>query len=103
LAADDQPGVNLLGDLIDRLGHRLVGLGDSRDGVVAARPSSRGALLGDSLSEFGFLLIDLALVGYGDDKRTRSGQLHRRGRPHGQHDGVGSGLDPFDRGAQSRP
>jgi hypothetical protein len=103
LAADDQPGVDLVGDVSDRLGHRLVRFGDSRDRVVAARPSSRGALLGDPLSEFGFLFIDLALVRYGDHKRARSGQLHRCGCPHGQHHGIAGRLDPFDCGSQSSP
>ena len=35
LPADNQSGVNLLGDLIDRLGHRFVGLRDSCGRVVA--------------------------------------------------------------------
>ena len=46
LPTDNQPGVNLLGDLIDRLGHRFVGLGDSRGRVVAAPAGTRGALFG---------------------------------------------------------
>ena len=74
LATDDQSGVDVLGDLIDRLGHRFVRLGDSCDGVVAALPSSRRAFLGDLLSGGSFLLIDLALVRNGDDERACSGQ-----------------------------
>ena len=33
LTADNQSGVDLLGDLIDRLDHRFVGLRDSRGGT----------------------------------------------------------------------
>ena len=47
LAADNQSGVNLLGDLIDRLGHRFVGLRDSCGRVVAAPAGTRGGLFGD--------------------------------------------------------
>ena len=43
LPADNQSGVNLLGDLIDRLGHRFVGLRDSCGRVVAALAGTRGA------------------------------------------------------------
>src|SRR5205807_9425647 len=46
LAADNQSGVNLLGDLIDRPGHRFVGLRDSCGRVVAAFPGTRAALFG---------------------------------------------------------
>jgi hypothetical protein len=44
LAADNQSGVNLLGDLIDRLGHRFVGSRDSCGRVVPALAGTRGAL-----------------------------------------------------------
>src|SRR6185312_10770992 len=47
LAADNQSGVNLLGDLIDRLGHRFAGLRDSGERVVAALAGTRGALFRD--------------------------------------------------------
>ena len=47
LAADNQSGVNLLGDLIDRPGHRSVGLRDSCRGVVATLAGTRGALICD--------------------------------------------------------
>jgi hypothetical protein len=43
LAADNQSGVNPPGDLIDPLGHRFVGLRDSRGRVVAALAGTRGA------------------------------------------------------------
>ena len=42
LAADNQSGVNLLGDLIDRLGHRFVGLRDSCGRVIATLARTRG-------------------------------------------------------------
>jgi hypothetical protein len=47
LAADNQSGVNLLGYLIDRPGHRFVGLCDSCGGVVAAFAGTSGALFCD--------------------------------------------------------
>ena len=97
LAADNQSGVNLLGDLIDRLGHRLVGLRDSSGRVVAAPAATRGALLGDCSRGRRLLLVDLALVGYGDWERAGSGQPHRRRHPYNQYHGIG-GLDQFGRG-----
>ena len=102
LAADNQSGVDLLGDLIDRLGHRLVGLRDSCGRVVAALAGTRGALLGDLSRGSRFLLVDLAFVRYGDDERAGSGQLHRCRRPHNQYHGIG-GLDQLDCGSQRRP
>jgi hypothetical protein len=44
LAADNQSGVNLLGDLIDRPGPRFVGLRDSCGRVVAAPATDAGAV-----------------------------------------------------------
>src|ERR1700684_2724227 len=73
LAADNQSGVNLLGDLIDRLRHRFVGLRDSGGGAVAAAAGTRGALLGDLSRDRRLLLVDLTFVRYGDHERTGSG------------------------------
>jgi hypothetical protein len=101
LAADNQSGVNLLGDLIDRPGHRFVGLRDSCGGVVAALAGTRGALFCD-LSRCGrLLLVDLALVWYGDYERAGSRQLHRCRHPYNQYHGIGR-LDQFDCGSQRR-
>ena len=102
LAADNQPGVEVVGDLINRLGHRFARLDDMCDGVVTTRSSSRRPLLGDLLSGSGFLLIDLALVRYGHDERAGSGQLDGRGRPYRQHHGIG-GFDPLGCGSQRGP
>src|SRR3984893_7065871 len=66
LAADNQSGVNLLGDLIDRPGHGFVGLRDSCRGVVATLAGTRGALLREFSRGSRLLLVDLALVRYGD-------------------------------------
>src|SRR6266403_4303201 len=66
LAADNQSGVNLLGDLIDRPGHRFVGLRDSCRGVVATLAGTRGALFCDFSRGRRLLRVDLALVWYGD-------------------------------------
>jgi hypothetical protein len=60
LAADNQSGVNLLGDLIDCLGDGFVGLRGSCRGVVAAPAGTRGALFGDLSRGDRFLLVDLA-------------------------------------------
>src|ERR1700747_510854 len=59
LAADNQSGVNLLGDLFDRLGHGFAGLRDSWRGVVAALASACGALFGDLSRGGRLLLVDL--------------------------------------------
>ena len=102
LAADNQSGVNLLGDLIDRLGHRFVGLRDSCGRVVAALAGTRSALFGDLSRGCRFLLVDLAFVRYGDYERAGSRQLHRCRHPHDQYHGIG-GLDQVDRSSQRRP
>src|SRR6476646_8822233 len=70
LAADNQSGVYLLGDLIDRLGHRFVGLRDSCGRVIAALAGTRGALFGDLSRGSRFLVVDLAFVRYGDYERA---------------------------------
>src|SRR5450755_3954021 len=72
LTADNQSGVDLLGDFIDRLDHRFVGLRDSCRGAVATPAGARRALFGDLSRRGGFLLVDLALVRYGDDERAGS-------------------------------
>ena len=89
LAADNQSGVNLLGDLIDRLGHRFVGLRDSCGRVVAALACARGALFGDLSRGSRFLLVDLAFVRYGNYERAGPGQLHRCRHPYNQHHRIG--------------
>src|SRR5690348_10213200 len=75
LAADNKSGVYLLGDLFDRPGHRFPCLCDSCGGVVAARAGTRGALLCELSRHSSFLLVELALVRYGDNERAGSGQL----------------------------
>src|ERR1700726_2280155 len=62
LAADNESGVNLLGDLIDRPGHGFVGLRDSCGGVVTTLAGTRGALLRELPRGSRLLLVDLALV-----------------------------------------
>jgi hypothetical protein len=62
---------------------------------------TRGALLGELSRDTRFLLVDLAFVRYGDQKRACSGQLHRCRRPYNQYHRIG-GLDQFDRGSQRR-
>src|SRR5262245_36296697 len=82
LAADNQPGVYLPGDVVDRLRHRLVGLLGSCAGVVAARASSGGALVSELSRPSRFFRVDLAFIWNGDEERAGAGQLYHRRRPH---------------------
>ena len=50
---------------------------------------ARGTLLGDSFRKGGLLLVYLALVWYGGQKRACSNQADHRRHPHGQHHGIG--------------
>src|ERR1700733_4462991 len=92
LATDDQRGVDLLSDLVDRPDHRFVGLCGACDRVVSAPAGTLGALLGDLLCRGRLPLVDLAFVRYGYHERPGSSQLQHCRRPYRQYHGI-AGLD----------